>query len=306
MSAILEKEKKSGVEPPHSKAPAAARACARLESRTAVGHTPGIAPLMPGVRMPPRRPADDDDDRPERRPRGRKKRKSTRNRGLLFAILGGAVILLAVGAVVLILTMSKSPADRDTGGGKGGAAGSGGGADAKGTAAGRSEPNLLVNGSFEDGPEPDAAGPGFTPYEAGSTAIPGWSITRGSVDYIGPYWQHADGRRSIDLNGNEPGAIAQTFRTRMGATYRVTFSLAGNNCGDSGGLKTLVVRAAGREQDFSFDATGRTYADMGWIVRSWEFTADGDETTLEFSSTTETPHACGPALDRVSVVEVKK
>lgn len=257
--------------------------------------------------MPPRRPADDDDDRPERRPRGRKKRKSTRNRGLLFAILGGAVLLLAVGAVVLILTMSKSPADRDTGGGKGGAAGSGGGSKAGGGASnGRSEPNLLVNGSFEDGPEPDAAGPGFTPYEAGSTAIPGWSITRGSVDYIGPYWQHADGRRSIDLNGNEPGAIAQTFRTRMGATYRVTFSLAGNNCADSGGLKTLVVRAAGREQDFSFDATGRTYADMGWIVRSWEFTAEADETTLEFSSTTETPQACGPALDRVSVVEVKK
>jgi hypothetical protein len=92
----------------------------------------------------------------------------------------------------------------------------------------------------------------------------------------------------------------------MGATYRLTFSLAGNNCGDSGGIKTLVVRAAGREQDFSFDVTGRTYADMGWIVRSWEFTAEADETTLEFSSTTETPQACGPALDRVSVVEVKK
>jgi choice-of-anchor C domain-containing protein len=225
---------------------------------------------------------------------------------LLFAILGGVALLLVVGAVVLVLSMSKSPVDRNTGNAKSGPTGPGAGAGAGSTSSTRSEPNLLVNGSFEEGPEPDAAGPGFTPYEAGSTAIPGWTVTRGSVDYIGPYWQHADGRRSIDLNGNEPGAIAQTFRTRMGATYRVTFSLAGNNCGDSGGLKTLVVRAAGREQDFDFDATGRTYADMGWIVRSWEFTAEADETTLEFSSTTETPQACGPALDRVSVVEVKK
>lgn len=258
--------------------------------------------------MSPRPPADDEDERPHRRPKSRTKRKAGGNRTLLFVILGAVALLLVAGAVVLVLSMSKSSTDRTTGSGaKVGPAGSGGGSGtSNGTSGGRSEPNLLVNGSFEDGPEPDAAGPGFTPYEAGSTAIPGWSITRGSVDYIGPYWQHADGRRSIDLNGNEPGAIAQTFRTRPGATYRVTFSLAGNNCGDSGGLKTLVVRAAGREQDFIFDATGRTYTDMGWIVRSWEFTAEADETTLEFSSTTETPPACGPALDRVSVVEVKK
>jgi choice-of-anchor C domain-containing protein len=254
--------------------------------------------------MPPRRPADDEDDRPRRRPKGRKK-KAAGNRTLLFVILGLVALLLAGGAVVLVLATSKSPADRTTGN-KGGGPGSGSGPGAGGATGGRSEPNLLVNGSFEDGPEPDAAGPGFTPYEAGSPAIPGWSITRGSVDYIGPYWQHADGRRSIDLNGNESGAIAQTFRTTKGATYRVTFSLAGNNCGDGGGIKTLVVRAAGREQDFSFDATGRTYADMGWVVRTWEFTAEADETTLEFSSTTETPQACGPALDRVSVVDVRK
>ena len=263
--------------------------------------------------MAPRRPADDD-DRPDRRPKGRKRKQKGGNRKLLFILLGGAALLLAGGAIGLVLAMSKSPADRDTGGSKGGGKGGavgpgvGGAASAGGVkpSGGSSEPNLLVNGSFEDGPEPDAAGPGFTPYEAGSTAIPGWSITRGSVDYIGSYWQHADGRRSIDLNGNEPGTIAQTFRTRPGATYLVTFSLAGNDCGDAGGVKTLVVRAAGHEQDFTFDATGRTYADMGWVIRSWEFTAEADETTLEFSSTTETSVACGPALDRVSVVESKK
>lgn len=255
--------------------------------------------------MPPRRPADDEDDRPRRRSSARRKRRSGGNRARLFAILGGAVLLLAVGVAVLILATSRSPAARSTAaaGNPGGRSGAGAGG---GTSVGRPEPNLLANGGFEDGPEPDPAGPGFTPVEAGAATIPGWSVTRGSVDYIGPYWQHADGRRSIDLNGNEPGTIAQTFRTRKGATYRLTFSLAGNNCGDAGGAKTLVVRAAGREQEFTFDATGRTYADMGWVVRSWEFTAEADETTLEFASTTEESVACGPALDRVSVVEVGK
>ena len=164
---------------------------------------------------------------------------------------------------------------------------------------------MLINGSFEDGPEPDAAGPGFTPLEAGSDVIRGWTVTRGSVDYIGPYWQHADGRRSIDLNGNEPGAIAQTFRTTPGKKYRVTFSLAGNNCaGDGPSPKVVAVSAAGRRAEFMFDATGKSYTDMGWVTKTWEFTANAAETTLEFASATPDPPACGPALDKVSVVEI--
>jgi choice-of-anchor C domain-containing protein len=252
----------------------------------------------------PRRPEREDGTRPTGRKKGKPKKKA-RRRAVPFILIGiGALLVLAIGVAVVVLGRGRGSGDSGTssvaGGGAGGSAGTGGGASATGSRG----PNLLINGGFEDGPEPDAAGPGFTPMEAGSTLIPGWSITRGSVDYIGPYWQHADGRRSIDLNGNEPGAIAQTFRTRPGATYRVTFSLAGNNCGDGPAIKTLVVTAAGKQADFTFDATGRTYLDMGWLTRTWDFKAEADETTLEFSSTTEQPVACGPALDRVSVVEV--
>ena len=32
-------------------------------------------------------------------------------------------------------------------------------------------------------------------------------------------------------------------------------------------------------------ATGKTKADMGWVKKTWDFTADSDETTLEFFST---------------------
>jgi choice-of-anchor C domain-containing protein len=253
---------------------------------------------------PNRRPDESDDDdypRPRSGARGKSIRKKHKRRSVLpFVLLGiGALAFPAVGAVVVIRIASHR--DKDSTSSPSGApiGSSGAGASA---ALGQ---ELLTNGSFEDGPEPDAAGPGFTPMEAGSSLIPGWTVTRGSVDYIGFYWQHADGKRSIDLNGNEPGAIAQTFRTKPGKRYRVTFSMAGNNCG--GGepqIKRMVVSAAGRREEFVFDTTGRNYEDMGWVARTWEFTATATETTLEFVSTTDLPIACGPALDKVSVREV--
>lgn len=250
--------------------------------------------------MSSRRSTDFDDDQP-RRQRNKARRKKKDGRPILLIVFVGlaAVAFLAVAAFVVIRMTSHR--ERDSSAGTSGTSGGGQG----GAASANLGPELLTNGSFEDGPEPDPAGPGFTPFEAGSTVIPGWTVTRGSVDYIGFYWQHADGKRSIDLNGNEPGAIAQTIRTTPGRKYRVTFSLAGNFCG--GGevtLKTLTVTAGGNRMEFSFDTNGRNYEDMGWIARSWEFTANAAETTLEFASTTEVPVACGPALDRVSVREI--
>lgn len=222
-----------------------------------------------------------DDDRPRRRSRAP------------WLVAGGVAVALVLGGAVTAVVVWKSRKPTANPPPAGGAAG---------TSAPAVE--LATNGSFEDGPEPDPNGPGFTVLEAGSAALPGWRVTQGSVDYIGPYWQHADGRRSLDLNGNEPGTIAQTLRTRPGRTYRVTFRLAANCFGDGPTVKTIEVRAAGARGTFSFDATGRTYADMGWVTRSWTFTATGPETELEFASRTDAPPSCGPALDRVSVVEV--
>jgi choice-of-anchor C domain-containing protein len=247
------------------------------------------------------RPRTDDEDR-LRRPKKRSRKEDARRPILGFVLIGfGAVVLLVVAILVVAKLGSKREPKTGTGG-DASAARPGGGSGGSSVVA---ESNLLTNGSFEDGPEPDAGGPGFTPMEAGSTEIRGWTITRGSIDYIGPYWQHADGRRSLDLNGNVPGAIAQTIRTHPGKKYRVTFSLAGNNCGgDVEPVKTVVVSAAGSEGRFTFDTTGKSYEDMGWLTKTWEFTASAAETTLEFTSVTELTPACGPALDRVSVVEL--
>jgi choice-of-anchor C domain-containing protein len=250
--------------------------------------------------MSKRRELDYEDDEPPPR-RGKKKRKHGKPM-VLFAILGFvAFALLVVGAIILIRSNSKKPTEPATAGGGKQSSGPSG---ASGSSGGRLVgPELVTNGSFEDGPEPEPGGPAFTPYVMGVDAIPGWAITRGSIDYIGPYWQHADGKRSIDLNGNAPGSIEQIIRTQPGKKYRVTFSMAGNNCGAET-IKTIVVRAAGNRSEFAFDASGRNYENMGWVVKSWEFTAIATETVLEFASTTDLPIACGPAIDRVTVREV--
>jgi hypothetical protein len=177
--------------------------------------------------MPTRGQIEDEDDTPRRRdpdgrprPKGRKKRRRKKDNArvfLLAVLIGiGLVVILGVGTLLIVRGNGSRTQGPD-----GSTATRPGNAPTVG-------PELVTNGGFEDGPEPDPAGPGFTTMVAVTTAIPGWTVTRGSVDYIGAYWQHADGRRSVDLNGNEPGAIAQTRRTRPGRTYRVTFRLAGN------------------------------------------------------------------------------
>jgi choice-of-anchor C domain-containing protein len=161
--------------------------------------------------------------------------------------------------------------------------------------------NLLVNGSFEEGP--DLMDNPLLTLPKGSTDIKGWEVTRGDIDFIGAYWQAAEGKRSLDMNGLVKGGIAQTFKTVKGRRYRVTFSLAGNpDLG--GGERKLVVSAAGKSAEYSFDATGKGAQAMGWVTKTWEFIAVASQTTLEFYSLTE--GACGPALDNVSVMTLRR
>jgi choice-of-anchor C domain-containing protein len=164
--------------------------------------------------------------------------------------------------------------------------------------------NLLVNGSFEEGPEPPKVGEGFVTLENGSTALKGWVVSQGNIDVVDSlYWKAADGKRSLDMNGSTAGAISQTFKTKKGQKYRVKFALAGSP-GNAPTEKKLQVSAAGKTTEFTFDVTGKTQTDMGWVSKTWEFTAEADETTLEFLSLTE-GHA-GPALDDVVVVAVRE
>jgi choice-of-anchor C domain-containing protein len=163
--------------------------------------------------------------------------------------------------------------------------------------------NLLVNGSFEEGPETPKVGEAYVGLEKDSTALKGWVVTDGNIDVVDSYWKAADGKRSLDMNGSTAGAVSQTFRTKKGQKYRVRFALAGNP-GEAPMEKKLQVSAGGKTTEFTFDITGKTRTDMGWVTKTWEFTAEADETTLQFMSLTE--GCSGPALDDVVVVAIRK
>ena len=162
-------------------------------------------------------------------------------------------------------------------------------------------PELIVNGSFEDGPDAEV----YVALDEKSTAVKGWTVTRGQIDYCVSHWKAADGKRSLDLHGSPGfGGVKQTIKTEKGLMYRVIFQMAGNP-GVSSKKMTLGVWANKQTKTFAFDCTGKTIEDMGWTKKMWDFKADADETIIELATTmTEDPFG-GPALDNVSVKRLK-
>jgi hypothetical protein len=67
-------------------------------------------------------------------------------------------------------------------------------------------------------------------------------------------------------------------------------------------VKILCVRAAHKKEAFSFDTTEANTQDMGWVQKTWDFTAVAERTTLEFESLEFDDPVGGPAIDNVSVV----
>lgn len=158
--------------------------------------------------------------------------------------------------------------------------------------------NLLINPSFEQGP---VVG-NYRPLSTGDTSMKGWTVSRGSVDLIGNYWQTAHGNRSLDLHGSPGrGGVKQTFSTKPGRIYTVTFAMAGNPEHQGLKKKTITITAAGVSEKFTFDVTGKTFQKMGWKRHKWRFTAKEKKTTLEIYSTTMDNDVYGPTLDSVSV-----
>ena len=153
------------------------------------------------------------------------------------------------------------------------------------------------DGSFET---PRVAANTFVNLGTGGTIGP-WKVTAGNVDLIGDgFWQAAEGDQSVDLNGGNAGAVSQTFTTVPGKRYTVRYSLAGNPGVGGPAMKTGKVLVDGQNfQNFSFDTTGKTMANMGYVTREVSFVATGATTTLTFASTLS--GAYGPVIDDVSV-----
>src|SRR4051812_23761973 len=73
---------------------------------------------------------------------------------------------------------------------------------------------------FSNGFESPRLSAAFIGYGAGQQ-FDGWTVTAGSVDLV-TYWQDAEGRQSLDLNGGGPGSVARTLPTQLLTTYKVT------------------------------------------------------------------------------------
>jgi choice-of-anchor C domain-containing protein len=130
-------------------------------------------------------------------------------------------------------------------------------------------------------------------------------VTKSQIDYIGTYWKSADGQRSLDMNGSPGfGGIQQSFKTKKGQKYLLSFYLAANP-GSTGGVRALAVRVADKREVFKADPAGKTADNMGWVTQTLQFTAQDEMTTLEFFSADEADQFSGPALDNVFVFEVK-
>lgn len=170
--------------------------------------------------------------------------------------------------------------------------------------------NLVVNGSFESPVVTEADGVHAT-YWYDPQYLPGWGVgqvgpdgdgssvdVNNSTGYSG--WQAADGDQSIDLSGNYAGSIGQTLSTVAGDQYILSFALAGNPNTPDDPIKTVQVNWGDDAPfDISFDTTGKTLSNMGWVTETYVLTADSDSTLLNFTSLNDSD--AGPAIDNVSV-----
>ncbi|WP_371780338.1 choice-of-anchor C family protein [Streptosporangium subroseum] len=154
------------------------------------------------------------------------------------------------------------------------------------------------NGGFETPPTTGQA------FQDTGSSLGAWKVTAGSVDLIGvggPLLP-AKGKQSLDLTGYRPGTIEQTIPTTAGRCYTVSFALAGNTFGPpvvKAGYARVTQGPLTVQKNFTFDITGKTPLNMGYVRERLHFCAEGPEATLSLVSTTN--GAYGPAIDDVTV-----
>ena len=164
------------------------------------------------------------------------------------------------------------------------------------SAASVSEPaNLLPDGDFE---HPVAPANSFLTFFA-PHVFSGWHVI-GSIDIVASgFWPAAHGKQSIDLNGASKGGLWRNVPTRPGHPYELLFRFAGNpdtSCGRQG-VKTLFVRAGNTRRTFTFNTTGHTLHDLGWVSRHVHFRATRSKTRIVFRS--KSGSCAGPTIDFV-------
>lgn len=162
--------------------------------------------------------------------------------------------------------------------------------------------DIDINGQFNPGGSTNP--PGFTTLAGGSTAIADWTVTGDSVDWIGNYWQAPPtGGYSVDLDGNAPGGITQSVDLGAGS-YTLSYYVAGNPDG-APSIKDYSVTTGSLTTAMTFDDTGNTKNNMGYVQETVDFTvATPSFTTIAFASTDNPASAYGAVIGGVSLSQV--
>ena len=150
---------------------------------------------------------------------------------------------------------------------------------------------LLTNGSFEDiGTGIPEGWGGLTYYAGGPVALPGWSISTGSVDLTtsASFWGPAyDGNYSLDINGWDPGTISQSFATVIGQLYNVSFAYGRNVAGaPDPALATVSAGGATFNVSAANDGSFGYGHHMAWKTGGFSFTGNGSPTTITLAAVT--------------------
>ncbi|MGI4876370.1 MAG: choice-of-anchor C family protein [Janthinobacterium lividum] len=163
---------------------------------------------------------------------------------------------------------------------------------------------LITNGSFETNSLTSIPAIGYATLYAGqstASAITGWKVTAGNVDYIKSYWQAAAGSYSVDLSGFKNGSISQTLTTVVGKTYHLTFDESGNPDGKPV-TKTAAVSINGAQlSDYTYVTGANSHENMEYATVGYTFTALSTSSVLKFANVgPNSPY--GPVIDNVAVV----
>jgi|SRR5271165_1840002 len=163
--------------------------------------------------------------------------------------------------------------------------------------------NVVVDGDFNN---TNAA---FQTIFSGST-FNAWTVTNGSIDLIGGYWQSPSGANaatggtngSVDLDGDNPGGISQLIGgLTSGNTYTLTFALSGNPDGGPSTKSVDVSIGSVANDNFTYTTTSNTHTNMQYIIESVSFTANASN-TLSLVSQDASSSPYGPVVGDVSIV----
>jgi choice-of-anchor C domain-containing protein len=159
--------------------------------------------------------------------------------------------------------------------------------------------NLISDGDFSN----PSGGSSFTTYNAGSTFGP-WFVATGSVDLIGGYWQAPpSGGGSVDIDGNSPGSITQSFTVLTPGSYDLSFYLSGNPDG-APTTKTLDVDVGLNGQTYSYTLVDgvNSRTNMLYVQENLPFTVLVPQTyLLTFASGGDSPGFYGAVIGGVDV-----